>query len=54
MSTVKAIKCTGKYTFLISYRFKEKDPTEARMRLNIVWNEFIEAKVSHLGAVYLR
>ena len=45
MSTVKAIKVRGKYTFLISYRFK--DPTEARMRLNISCNELSKAKLSH-------
>ena len=33
MSTEKVIKCTEKYTFMISCRFK--DPTKARMRLNI-------------------
>ena len=31
-----------------------KDPTEARVRLNIGWNELNEAEVSHLGAVHMR
>ena len=52
MSTAKVIKLTGKYTFLISYRFK--DPMEGKMRLNICWNELSKAEVSHLGAVHLR
>ena len=52
MSTPKTIKRTEKYTFMISYRFK--DPTEARMRLNISWNELSKAKVSHLRAVHLK
>ena len=52
MSTAKVIIGTGKYTFLISYRFK--DPVEARMRLNISWNELSKVKVSHVGAVHLR
>ena len=52
MSTEKAFKRTGKYTFPISYGFK--DPKEARMRLEISWNELSKANVSHLGAVHLR
>ena len=52
MSTEKVIKCTEKYTFMISCRFK--DPTQARMRLNIRWNELSKAKASHLRAVHLR
>ena len=52
MSTAKVIKRSGKYTFLISYRFK--DAMEAKMRLNISWNELSKAKVSHIGAVHSR
>ena len=31
-----------------------KDPKEARMRLNIGWNELSKAEVSHLGAAHMR
>ena len=49
MSTIKAIKCTGKYTFLIAdFLNRFKDPAEARRRLNISWNKLSEAEVSHL------
>ena len=52
MSTAKVIKWKEKYTFLISYRFK--DPMEARIRLNTSWNELSKANVGHLGAFHLR
>ena len=52
MSTAEVIKRKEKYTFLISYSFK--DPMEARIRLNTSWNELSKANVSHLGAVHLR
>ena len=49
MSTIKAIKYTGKYTFLIpDFLNRFKDPAEARRRLNISWNKLSEAEVSHL------